>query len=51
MYQSLIWAAVLRNETRRLRATLHAKDLQRMADPLIDGVRRNSEFGGDFLGR
>ena len=50
MYQTLIWPAVLGDQARRLRAALDAKDLQRLADALVDGVRRNVELGGDFLG-
>ena len=31
------------------RAALDAEDLQRLADALVDGVRRNAELGRDFL--
>jgi hypothetical protein len=51
MYQSLIWPTVHGNETRRLGTALDAKDLQRLADALIDGMRRNIELARDFLGR
>jgi hypothetical protein len=51
MYQSLIWPAELRHDTRRLRAALNAKDLKRLADALIDGVGRDFQLRGDFLGR
>jgi hypothetical protein len=50
MYQSLIWPLALRDETSGLRAPLDAEDLQRLPDPLIDGMRRNAELGSDFLG-
>jgi hypothetical protein len=49
MYQSLIWPSAAGNRARRLRAPLDAEDLQRLADPLIDRVRRDAELGGDFL--
>ncbi|MEO6360050.1 MAG: hypothetical protein ABIO43_05685 [Sphingomicrobium sp.] len=51
MYQSLIWSAVLGDETSGMRAALNAENLQRPADALIDRVGRNSEFRGNFLGR
>jgi hypothetical protein len=51
MYQSLIWAAVLGDEPRRLGAPFDAEDLERQADALIDRVGRNVEFARDFLGR
>jgi hypothetical protein len=41
----------LRNDSRGLCAPLHAKDLQSLADALIDGVRRNLKLGSDFLRR
>jgi hypothetical protein len=50
MYQTLIWVLVLADDACRLGAPLDAEDRQRLADALIDGVRRNFEFGGDFLG-
>jgi hypothetical protein len=50
MYQALICAAMLGDEARRLRPPLDAKDLQGLANALIDGVRGNSEFGRDFFG-
>ena len=49
MYQSLIWPAVLGDDARGLGAALDAEDLERLADPLIDGVRRNVELGRDLL--
>ena len=49
MYQSLIFAAVLRDEARRLGAAFDAEDLQRLADALVDGVRRNPEPERDLL--
>jgi hypothetical protein len=58
MYQSLMWGGVglgalrqvLRNDPRRLGPALNPEDLQRAADALVDGMRRNLELGGDFLG-
>jgi hypothetical protein len=50
MYQSLIWPTVPRDEARRLGAPFNAEDLQRLADALVDGVRRNFELGRDLLG-
>jgi len=49
MYQTLIWAAVLSDDPRRLRSPHDAKRLERLANPLIHGVRRDSKLGGDFL--
>jgi hypothetical protein len=51
MYQSLIWALVADDNARGLGPPLDAEDRERLADPLVDGVRRDLEFGGDFLGR
>ncbi|MEO7601899.1 MAG: hypothetical protein ABIS39_01345 [Sphingomicrobium sp.] len=51
MYQTLIWAAVARDNARRLGPPLHAKDVQGLADALVDGVRGDSELVRDFLGR
>jgi hypothetical protein len=51
MYQSLIWFVVARDEARRVGATFHAQGLERDADALIDGMRRDVELGRDFLGR
>jgi len=50
MYQTLIWAAVLGDEARRLRAALDAKDGKGLPDALVDRVRGNPELRGDFLG-
>jgi hypothetical protein len=49
MYQSLIWAAVLRHGARRLRAPLDTEDCEGLADALVDGVRGDPQLGGDFL--
>jgi hypothetical protein len=49
MYQSLIWPGILSDHARRLRASLDAEDLERLADALVDRVPRDSELGGDFL--
>jgi len=51
MYQSLIWLANLRDEARRLRSAGNAEDVQSLPDPLIHGVRRDSELDRDFLRR
>jgi hypothetical protein len=54
MYQSLIWLSgdkgVLGDEPGGLAPPLDAEDSQGLADALVDGVRRNVELGGDFLG-
>jgi len=50
MYQSLIWLLVLGDDPRRLCATLDAEDSQRLADALVDGMRRNVELRRDLLG-
>jgi hypothetical protein len=50
MYQTLIWPAVLRDNACRLIAPLHAKRGERLADALVDGVRRNLQLGGDLFG-
>jgi len=50
MYQTLMWAAVLRNDARGLSAPFHSEDLEGLADALIDRVRRNVELRRDFLG-
>jgi hypothetical protein len=49
MYQSLIWSFVLRNDPGRLCAPLYPENRKRLADPLVDGVGRNLELGGDFF--
>jgi hypothetical protein len=51
MYQSLIWFLVAADDARRLGATLDAEDGKRLADALVHRVRRDTELGGDFLGR
>jgi hypothetical protein len=51
MYQSLIWAAVLRHDARSLGPALHAEDLKGLADALIDRVGRDVKLDRDFLGR
>jgi hypothetical protein len=50
MYQSLIWPRILRYDPCRLSAPLDPKDRERLADPLVDCVRRDSELGCDLLG-
>jgi len=49
MYQALIWLAVSRDETGRLSATRDSQDLQRLANALVDSVRRNSELDRDLF--
>ena len=49
MYQSLIFAAIAGDDPGRLRSTLDPENVNRLADPLIDRVRRNAEFGSDLL--
>jgi hypothetical protein len=51
MYQPLICLLVAADDPRRLGAALDAEDRERLADALVDGVRRDMELGGDFLGR
>jgi hypothetical protein len=51
MYQTLIWSAHPRDETRCLRTAVDAEDLQRAANALVDGMGRNIELDRDFLGR
>ena len=49
MYQSLIWLGMLSDDARGLSAPLDSESLKRLADALVDGVRRNPELSGDFL--
>jgi hypothetical protein len=49
MYQSLIWPAVLGDDPGRLGPPLDAEDLQRLADALVDRMRRNVELRRDLL--
>jgi hypothetical protein len=51
MYQPLIWALVLGDDARCLGPPLDAKDLKRLPDALVDGVRRNVQLGRNLLGR
>src|SRR6478736_5020036 len=51
MYQPLIWLAVAGDDARRLGPPLDTEDGQRLADALVDGMGRDIELGGDFLGR
>jgi hypothetical protein len=50
MYQSLIWAGMLRDYARRLRSPLDSEGVQRLTNALVDRVGRNPELGGDLLG-
>jgi hypothetical protein len=49
MYQSLIWFFVLGDDARRLRPPLDSEEGERLADALVDRVRRDMELGRDFL--
>jgi hypothetical protein len=59
MYQPLMWGGVglpflrrvLGDQASGLRPPLHTQDLERAPDALVDGVGRNAQLGGDFLGR
>jgi hypothetical protein len=51
MYQSLIWAAVLRDQPSRLIAPGNAKGCKGLANALVDGVRRDLELSRDLFGR
>ncbi|MEO7751346.1 MAG: hypothetical protein ABIS09_08505, partial [Sphingomicrobium sp.] len=51
MYQLLIWPGVLVNDARRLRAAFDAEHVKRLADTLVDGMRRNSKLGRNLLGQ
>jgi hypothetical protein len=50
MYQSLISPGILGDDPRCLRPARDAKDVKRLADALVYGVRRDAELGSDFLG-
>src|SRR4030095_14927270 len=50
MYQTLIWSLHLRDHARCLRTAIDAQHMQGAANALVDGVRGNAEFDGDFLG-
>ena len=51
MYQPLIWAAVVGDDSRRLASALDSKDVERAPDTLVDGVRGDVELGRDLLRR
>jgi hypothetical protein len=51
MYQPLIWLAALRHEASGLGAALDAKDLEGLADSLVDRVRGDPELGRDLFRR
>ena len=51
MYQPLIRAGRLRHHAGGLRSPIHPEDMERSAHALVNGVRRNPELLGDFLGR
>jgi len=51
MYQSLIWAAELRDDASSLATALNAEDVERAANALIDSVWRDIELRRNFLGR
>jgi hypothetical protein len=45
MYQSLIWPGILGDDPRGMLPRVDAKRSERLADPLVHGVRRDSELG------
>jgi hypothetical protein len=49
MYQSLIWVFELGDDPCRLRAPLDAEDGQRLADALVNGVRRDVQLGRNLF--
>jgi len=56
MYQPLICRIVAGPHRRgdhsgRFAALIDAQDMQRLAHPLVDGMRRNTQLERDFLGR
>ena len=56
MYQPLICRVLLRLKRRRDHPRRHAapfdpQDVERLAHPLVDGVRRYAQFEGNFLRR
>jgi hypothetical protein len=50
MYQPLIWAAVVGDDSRRLASALDSKDVKRAPNALIDGVRGDVELRRYLLG-
>jgi hypothetical protein len=51
MYQTLICAAVLRYDARGLRAPFDTKNVEGLADALVNGVGRNLKASRDLLRR
>jgi hypothetical protein len=51
MYQSLIWLVQASDEARGLGAPLDAQGLEREADSLVDGMRRDIELGRNLFRR
>jgi hypothetical protein len=49
MYQTLIWLAVLGHEACGLGSARNAESLERLANPLVDGMRRDSELDRDLF--
>src|SRR5687768_5657164 len=49
MYQTLIWPAVLGDEARGLGPALDSEDMERAADALVDGMRRDVELGRNLF--
>jgi len=49
MYQLLIWAPDLGDDARGLAPAFDAQDPQSLADPLVDGMRRNLELDGNLF--
>ncbi|HJU76615.1 MAG TPA: hypothetical protein VJ597_01620 [Sphingomicrobium sp.] len=50
MYQSLIWPGISGNEPSRLGSALDSENMKRLANALVDRVRRDVELGRDLLG-
>jgi hypothetical protein len=51
MYQSLIWPGVAGDEARGLGPALDSKEVKRLADALVDGMRGDVELRRDLLRR
>jgi hypothetical protein len=49
MYQPLIWGAVGRDEARGVLALADFQDLKRLADALVDSMRRNPKLDRDLF--
>ena len=51
MYQSLIWLMIAGDDAGSLGTAFDAEGLERAANALVDGVRRDAERGRDLLRR